>query len=578
MGIFTFDGKYVIIINVFLSALFGLRKGSEYLPINRKHRIELIFGMSAVMVAGMARAVLDKTALSYDYLISLLLMTVYLMWLFASRRRFPHKGMRRILTVSALLMMLWNTVDTLNNEFITKDSDLSRQIWYWYYLPMVMLPILLLMAAFYIGRTDSYELPRKWFIAFIPVLGLAVAIGTNDLHQLAFEFENGSMKRYRCGPLYYCAIGILIFSVVGILFKTLRSCSKRQFSRSFMLPAAITALGGIYFISYRISDEPMLFQRMYDFPDFTCLFFMCFWESLVITHMLPSNADHKEFFSASSISAGLVDDEMEIYLRGENSPRPTKDQLTEACVKEVLSGSNVLKVQPVVGGYFYWLEDISELQELNERLEETRSYLEEEHVMLDTANKLEESRRRTAEQNKLYDSISERLNPEFESLSKLLNELPADEEDFRTVMKRAAIDGVFIKRCSNLLLLAGSSDHIDSGELGLSVGESLGYLELSDIWGQADIPKGRELPAETVLFMYELFNGTAKCAFDDVHAIMVTLRLDDGIDFRIELDCECQPVKDETFSRAEELGGSIETVREDGSTYVIFTAKGEAVQ
>ena len=59
---------------------------------------------------------------------------------------------------------------------------------------------------------------------------------------------------------------------------------------------------------------------------------------------------------------------------------------------------------------------------------------------------------------------------------------------------------------------------------------------------------------------------------------MVTLRLDDGIDFRIELDCECQPVKDETFSRAEELGGSIETVREDGSTYVIFTAKGEAVQ
>ena len=38
---------------------------------------------------------------------------------------------------------------------------------------------------------------------------------------------------------------------------------------------------------------------------------MCFWESLVITHMLPSNADHKEFFSASSISAGLVDDEME---------------------------------------------------------------------------------------------------------------------------------------------------------------------------------------------------------------------------------------------------------------------------
>ena len=269
---------------------------------------------------------------------------------------------------------------------------------------------------------------------------------------------------------------------------------------------------------------------------------------------------------------------MEIYLRGENSPRPTKDQLTEACVKEVLSGSNVLKVQPVVGGYFYWLEDISELQELNERLEETRSYLEEEHVMLDTANKLEESRRRTAEQNKLYDSISKRLNPEFESLSKLLNELPADEDDFRAVMKRAAIDGVFIKRCSNLLLLAGSSDHIDSGELGLSVGESLGYLELSDIWGQADIPKGRELPGETVLFMYELFSAAVKGALGDIHAVMVTLRLDDGIDFRTELDCECQSVPEEFFTRAASLSGKLDTVNEDGSTFVIFTAKEAALQ
>jgi hypothetical protein len=534
--------------------------------------------MSAILLAGVAKLTLYYTPFSYHPPISLLLLTVYLMWLFASRRRFPQKDMRRILTVSAILMMLWNMVDTVNQEFITPGSDLSRQMWYWYYLPMVMLPMLLLLAAFYIGRTDSYELPRKLYIVFIPVIALAVGIGTNDMHQLAFVYENESMKRYQYGPLYYCAIGILVFSVVGILFKTLRSCSKRQFSRSFLLPAVITALGGIYFLTYRNTDDPLFFQRMYDFPDFTCLFFMSFWESLVITHMLPSNADHKEFFRASSISAGLVDDDLEIYLRGENSPLPTKDQLTEACEQEVLSGSKVLKVQSVTGGYFYWFEDISELQKLNMRLEETRSYLEEEHVMLDTANKLEESRRRTAEQNKLYDSISKRLNPDFESLSKLLNELPADEEGFRAGMKRAAIDGVFIKRCSNLLLLAGSSDVIDSGELGLSVGESLGYLELSDIWGQADIPKGRELPAETVLFMYELFSGAVKTALDDVHAVMVTLRLDEGIDFRIELDCECQPVKDGFFSRGEELGGSINIVHEDGSTFVIFTAKGAAVR
>lgn len=545
------------------------------MPINRRHRRELIFGMAAVLLAGISKYILDETKFSYNCPLSLLLLTVYLMWLFASRRRFPQKGMRRILTASAVLMMLWNIVKTVRYEFMEPDTVLSRQIWYWYFLPMVMLPVLLFLASFYIGRTDSYELPRKWLLTFIPATAVAVGIGANDLHHMAFKFDSWTVYSY--GPLYYCAIGILIICVAGILFKTLRSCTKRQFSRSFLLPAAIAALGGVYFISYRNAGKILPFQRMYEFPDFTCLFFMCFWESLVITHMLPSNADHEEFFRASSINAGLADNELEIRLRGENSPQPTKEQLTEAAEKEVLSSGSLLKVHPVAGGYFYWLEDISELQKLNMRLEETRSYLEEENVMLDAATKLEESRRRTAEQNELYDSISKRLSPEFESLSKRLNELPEDEEGFRAVMKLAAIDGVFIKRCSNLLLLAGSSDHIDSGELGLSVRESLGYLELSDIWGQADIPKGIELPAETVLFMYELFSAAVKGALDGLHAVMVTLRLDDGIDFRTELDCECGPVAEEFFRRAAELSGSLDTVTEDGSTYVIFTAKGAAV-
>ncbi len=551
------------------------------MPINRRHRRELIFGMAAVLAAGSMKLSLDRTDIPCNCLVSLLLMAVYLMWLFSSRRRFQQRGIRSILTASAVLMMLWDFVKAVRYEFIPPSSMLGRQIWYCYFLPMIMLPLLLLMAASYIGRTDSYELPRKWLIAFLPASAVAAGIVTNDKHQLAFRFDLGrpeSSTGYSYGPLFYSAMGILLLCVAGILFMALRNCTRSQFSRSFLLPAVITALGGVYLVSYKNTGSPQPFQRMYEFSDFTCLFFMCFWESLVITHILPSNTDHEEFFRASSINAGLADSGFDIRIHGENSLRPAKEQLTAAVENEVVSDGRLLKVYPVTGGYFYWLEDITELQKLNMRLEETRSYLEEEHVMLDTAQKLEESRRRTAEQNELYDSISERLSPEFESLSRLLDELPADEKGFREGMKRAAIDGVFIKRCSNLLLLSGSSGSIDSGELGLSISESLGYLELSDIWGQADIPKGRELPGETVLFMYELFSAAVKGALGDIHAVMVTLRLDDGIDFRTELDCECQPVPEEFFTRAASLSGKLDTVNEDGSTFVIFTAKEAALQ
>ncbi|MBQ8965533.1 MAG: hypothetical protein IJ063_03015 [Ruminococcus sp.] len=547
------------------------------MPINRRHRREVILGVSAVIFAGLFKLILDTTEFSYHCLLSLLLLTIYLVWLFASRRRFPQRGMRRLMTASAVLMMLWNIVKTIRYEFIPADSFISRQIWYWYYFPVVMLPILLLMTTFYLGRTDGYELPRKALLAFIPAVLVTAGIVTNDYHQLAFRFDGGvpdTSDSYSYGVLYFSAMGILVICVAGILFKTLRSCTKSQFSRSFLLPAAISALGGLYFFSYNNSGEPTLFQRMYEFPDLTCLFFVCFWESLVITRMLPSNADHEEFFRASSISAGLADNDLNIVLHGENSPVPEKDQLIEAEEGEVINEGRQLKVQPVAGGYFYWLEDIRELQRLNLQLEETGNYLEEENAMLDEASKLEEGRRRTAEQNKLYDSISQRLKPRFDSLSAKLEKLPADEEGFREGMKRAAIDGVFIKRCSNLLLLAGSSSVIDSGELALSVNESLGYLGLSGIFGHADIPVGTEMAADEVLFCYELFQQAIENALPELNAVMVTLKTGSTRKFLIELDNESQPDLSGFYKRGALLGGKLDTEVSDGSCFITFTREG----
>lgn len=548
------------------------------MPINRKHRLEIILGISSVVAAGLFRYVMNQTEFSYQCLLSMILLTVYLRWMLASRRRFQQRGMRRILTFSAVLMMLWNIVKTIRTEFIPAYSPVGRLIWYWYYPPMVMLPILLLIATFYIGKTDGYEMPKNRLLVLIPAAAVSAGIVTNDHHQLAFRFDSGAPDNsgnYSYGILYFCAMGILVICIVGILFKTLRSCSKRQFSRSFLLPAAITTLGGLYILTYTNSSEPTFFQEMYDFPDFICLFFVCFWESLVITRMLPSNADHEEFFRASSINAGLVDNDLNIVLHGEESPLPEKDQLIAAEENEVITDGRLLKVQPVAGGYFYWLEDIRELQKLNMRLEETCSYLEEEHAMLDAATKLEEGRRRTAEQNRLYDNISKRLKPKFDGLSARLDSLPTDEEDFRRSMKRAAIDGVFIKRCSNLLLLAGSDEYIDSGELGLSVEESLDYLALSDIWGQAEIPRGSKLPSEAVLFMFDLFTHAVENALPELNAVMVTLTLKEGIRYRIELDVPKElSDKDEFEDRAVLLGGSLETELTEDSVFVTFTQEG----
>lgn len=98
--------------------------------------------------------------------------------------------------------------------------------------------------------------------------------------------------------------------------------------------------------------------------------------------MIPSNANHEDFFHASSIHAGLTDNDYNVKLHAANIIVPSAEQIRNAESKPVLlTGQNtLLKSHPVRGGHFYWFEDVSEINRLNQELADTGNYLEEEHA------------------------------------------------------------------------------------------------------------------------------------------------------------------------------------------------------
>lgn len=311
---------------------------------------------------------------------------------------------------------------------------------------------------------------------------------------------------------------------------------------------------------------------LYDLPELLCLILTAVFEGFAVT--APLDLDYYSFFSASSIKAGLTDNNFRVKLKSPLGITPFPEQITDAERSPVYLTDNVtlLKSVKVDGGHFYWTEDMSELLKLDDRLKDTQNYLTEEHALLNEAARIEETRRRTEEQNRLFDGIAESLKPQLDRIEEILNGLPEDEAEFCREMKYAGVLGAYVKRYSNLLLLSSAESIADSSELYLCINESFSYLRLLGAFCCSDIQSGIELPLSCQLLMYELFEAVIESAAPSVSAVFVTLKRDTrGITYYIEASSDNAAIDKSFYDRAKEAGFRIDSEHSDGCFFIVMS-------
>ena len=543
------------------------------MPLTGETRHHIGFSTAITLLAGIMRYYCWKHRLPvcYHAICSLIYQAVYFEWLLSIRKRFWQKRMRGALTTAALMMIFWQILRTVKYAFVVRNDVVDRYIWYCYYIPLLLIPFALFMASLNIGNSEDQDISKGWYVLGVPIGFVLTGILTNDLHQQAFWFYRGITfwkEDYSYGVFWYLAIVIIFLLITGVLIMVFFTCIKRRFLRYVYRPFTVLVLGLLYWINYapfRHLSKTVI-QRMYELPEMTCLILIAFWESLVFSHLIPSNQNDIELFKLCSIRGGLADQKFRVELAAAKEIEPTSKQLRRAFAMNY--GNALLQCQPVTGGYFYWIEDLTEINRLNRELEDTGDYLSEEHMMLNEKIKLEEKRKHLSQQNRLYDMVAQSLKPKLDQLEELLEELPQEEEEFQVKMEKAAILQAYVKRHSNLLLLGDNSPSIDSGELALSIGESLDYAALLGIVGGTQIEGGLSLPSEVAIFLYDLFEEVLESALPDVTAMYVTLRVEDWVVFYIEAVQPTRQFARKCEEEAEKMGGRIDVEYSEHTEYV----------
>ena len=212
------------------------------------------------------------------------------------------------------------------------------------------------------------------------------------------------------------------------------------------------------------------------------------------------------------------------------------------------------------------------LDELSGTKEELKTY----GGLLEEENKQKRRRKKLEEQKRLFEMVQEAIKPHIALLTSITKELEAadTESDAKRAMGKLAVIGAYLKRRSNLIMLAEKSGQIPAEELHLCLMESISNLRPYGVSCALRFDLSEELPFHTAGTLFDFYEAVIELSLDtltDMTAFAASSAA--GLHFTMILSCNTDmTVLSEKFANAS-------VTNEDGVWYCTLTIAegGEAV-
>ena len=467
---------------------------------------------------------------------SVIHISLLISWCASLRRRIMNAQVRRILVAISVLMAFWLTAKIIKYEFIADRSFwLGRYIWYSYYIPMIMIPLLGVFIIDHMGKPEGYRNPRWMNKLYIPAFAILIGIFTNDLHQLAFDFPQGIELFdyiYGYGPVYFAAMAW--FVLLGIYFVVMVLKKSRVPGRRRMQRLPVLIMGGavIFWTLYCLG-----FLREVDLTVVDCLIISLLLESAIQSGLIPSNTNYHVLFRASTVAAQIVNQDNQLCFASLSAMPLTQDEMRRIEAQPVKLGNTILQAKPVKGGYVLWQDDVTEVDALMAQLRDVQQQLGRENELLQAELKLKEQRAQIEEKNRVYDRIEKEVEPQLKKMEQLLAQganLPQDRKSLAVL----CVIGSYLKRRSNLVLLGEESQTISTREIEYCIRESLDNLQLASVSTMLDARCDGELRLESVIAAYDFYEQLVERLLDRLTAVIVRVSGDHGtLKMRLQLGC-----------------------------------------
>lgn len=485
--------------------------------------------------------------------------------------RIVQKNIRICLVISAALMLLWMALRAIKYNSPADINTYGRYLWYSYYIAMVFLPLMMFFAMLNIGKPENTN--NRKYLLIIPAAVLVLLVMTNDFHQLAFVFEpdfHNWNKQYSYGPVYYVIAVWIFILVLSSIVLSINRCRISATRKKLWIPIVIILVAIIYTLWNNL-NHGYSGLRIYNVPEVFCFASIALWESLIQIGLVPSNTGYGDFFNASNLNTLIFDNEGNVKYRSKNATNVSKDVVLQNGNSVLIDENIILKKHNIKGGKVVWTEDISAINRINRELSEVKEQISEYNVILKSEAELKKRRAAVTEQNKLYDNITEFIRPQLCDLENILKNIENNSGDISVNYARACVVNVYIKRISNLLIMAKSRKMLNAFELENSIRELAEYISVYGISCSFFSNVSGEISAEKTIALFKFIGIFIRHIMDCTDALLFNLKVHERfIDLKINCDSKNEmKIPDDLLDDIIKLGGNV-TTEYDADTLFVF--------
>ena len=417
------------------------------------------------------------------------------------------------------------------------DADARRWLWYLYYVPIMLIPLLALLVSMSLGKSEPYRLPRWTSALYLPTVLLIALVLTNDLHQWTFAFPSSAAMRseldYRYGAVFYIIAAWIILCTIAAFAVMLSKCRIPRTNRILWLPLVPFGVAVAYAVLYTIR-VPVVVNELGDLAVLDCLLFTAFFESCIQCGLIQSNTRYYDLFRASvGISAQIVDKEYVVRFAANGSTPFSRETMTKAeSAPVILPDGKRMHSMPINGGHVVWTEDISELLALREKLESVQEDLSDRNEIVQMEYVQEKEQKTVEEQNRLYDLMQQKTQSQLDQAKILAARYgrAESEAEQKRILARIVILGSYIKRRKDFVLSQQGASAVSDHTLESAFGESYRSLKLLNIRGAYYVRTGQsQSSGGRLAAAYDFFENFMETVLDTARYLNVRVSVVDGL-------------------------------------------------
>ena len=449
-------------------------------------------------------------------------------WCYSLWTRIVQTQVRRYLLVISALMVLWILLRSI--KFSIENTDAERWLWYFYYFPMLFIPMLSVFVSRSLGKGEDFRLPRWTKLLYVPTLLLLLLVLTNDLHQQVFSFPSGvlSDRAYRHESGYFFVLAWEALCAGFAFLSMVKNCRIPRSRRIRWLPLVPLALSLAYAYAY-VKKVHWVWVLAGDMTVSQCLIFASILECCIQCGLIQSNLGYDELFEATSLPVQITDPAFcSQYVSAAMQEALPQSELRQVQQDTVhLSDDTLLKRHKLRRGWVFWKEDISALNQIRKELELTRDELRDTGDVLAAENAQRARWLKLTEENRLYDMMEAQTARQIAMLRDLLAELQKTEDSGRArhLLGQVIIIGTYIKRRSNLIFVGVQRGAISAQELRLCLNESSENISVYGADCKAIVKGEGQLTVEQATQVYDLFEAVVETELESLRALLISIEV-----------------------------------------------------